>query len=54
MKKKKKKKKKKGGGGGVFKYINTSSFCVPFFGVNRQSYESLCLFCELNGGDINE
>ena len=40
--------------GGVFKYINTSSFCVPFFGVNRQSYESLCLFCELNGGDINE
>lgn len=40
--------------GEIFKYINTSSFCVPFFGVNRQSYESLCLFCELNGGDINE
>ncbi len=36
-------------GGGVFKYINISSFCVPFFGVNRQSCENLCLFCELNG-----
>ena len=41
-------------GGGDFNSLNIPSFCVPFFGVNRQSCESLCLFCALNGGDINE
>lgn len=41
-------------GGGVFSYLNIPSFSIPFFGVDWQSCESLCLFCALNGGNINE
>ena len=40
--------------GGAFNNLSTASFCVPFFGINRQSSERLCLFCALNGGNINE